>query len=74
MDPTLLVLGALALSGAAATVAGCAEDLESDVGSQSNPNSQVNWDLRWEISIDTLIRLYQESLYPMVYMLLQQGQ
>ncbi|MBW9221746.1 tetrahydromethanopterin S-methyltransferase subunit E [Methanothermococcus sp. SCGC AD-155-C09] len=41
MDPTLLVLGALALSGAAATVAGCAEDLESDVGSQSNPNSQV---------------------------------
>ncbi|HIP84441.1 MAG TPA: tetrahydromethanopterin S-methyltransferase subunit E [Methanothermococcus okinawensis] len=41
MDPTLLVLGALALSSAAATVAGCAEDLESDVGSQSNPNSQV---------------------------------
>ena len=41
MDPTLLVLGALALSGAAATVAGYAEDLESDVGSQSNPNSQV---------------------------------
>ncbi|WP_421077118.1 tetrahydromethanopterin S-methyltransferase subunit E [Methanothermococcus sp. Ax23] len=41
MDPTLLALGALALSGAAATVAGCAEDLESDVGSQSNPNSQV---------------------------------
>ena len=25
----------------AATVSGCAEDLESDVGSQSNPNSQV---------------------------------
>jgi len=41
MDPTLLALGALALSGAAATIAGCAEDLESDVGSQSNPNSQV---------------------------------
>ena len=41
MDPTLLTLGALALTGAAATVAGCAEDLESDVGSQSNPNSQV---------------------------------
>ena len=41
MDPTLLALGALALTGAAATVAGCAEDLESDVGSQSNPNSQV---------------------------------
>jgi len=41
MDSTLLILGALALSSAAATVAGCAEDLESDVGSQSNPNSQV---------------------------------
>jgi tetrahydromethanopterin S-methyltransferase subunit E len=27
--------------GAAATIAGAAEDLESDVGSQSNPNSQV---------------------------------
>jgi len=41
MDATLISLGALALSGALATVAGCAEDLESDVGSQSNPNSQV---------------------------------
>lgn len=41
MDPTLITLGALALAGAATTVAGCAEDLESDVGSQSNPNSQV---------------------------------
>ena len=41
MDTTLIALGALALAGAAATVAGCAEDLESDVGSQSNPNSQV---------------------------------
>ncbi|HIQ32260.1 MAG TPA: tetrahydromethanopterin S-methyltransferase subunit E, partial [Methanothermococcus okinawensis] len=41
MDSTLLVLGALALSSAAVTVAGFAEDLESDVGSQSNPNSQV---------------------------------
>ncbi|XRO76402.1 tetrahydromethanopterin S-methyltransferase subunit E [Methanocaldococcus sp. 10A] len=41
MDATLIALGALALNGALATVAGCAEDLESDVGSQSNPNSQV---------------------------------
>ncbi|CAB3287710.1 Tetrahydromethanopterin S-methyltransferase subunit E [Methanocaldococcus lauensis] len=41
MDATLIALGALALSGALATVAGCAEDAESDVGSQSNPNSQV---------------------------------
>ena len=31
----------LALAGALATIAGCIEDLESDVGSQSNPNSQV---------------------------------
>ncbi len=31
----------LALLGALATIAGCIEDLESDVGSQSNPNSQV---------------------------------
>lgn len=31
----------LALLGALATIAGCLEDLESDVGSQSNPNSQV---------------------------------
>ncbi len=31
----------LALVGALATIAGCLEDLESDVGSQSNPNSQV---------------------------------
>ena len=37
----LIQMGALALIGAAATVAGASEDLESDVGSQSNPNSQV---------------------------------
>lgn len=34
-------MGVLALMGAAATIAGTTEDLESDVGSQSNPNSQV---------------------------------
>jgi tetrahydromethanopterin S-methyltransferase subunit E len=34
-------MGVLALMGAAATIAGASEDLESDVGSQSNPNSQV---------------------------------
>ncbi|MBC7090234.1 MAG: tetrahydromethanopterin S-methyltransferase subunit E, partial [Methanobacteriaceae archaeon] len=34
-------LGVVALMSAAATIAGAAEDLESDVGSQSNPNSQV---------------------------------
>lgn len=40
MEP-IIGLGAVALMGAAATIAGAAEDLESDVGSQSNPNSQV---------------------------------
>lgn len=40
MEP-LISMGVLALMGAAATVAGASEDLESDVGSQSNPNSQV---------------------------------
>ncbi len=41
MDPMITGLGVVALMGAAATIAGAAEDLESDVGSQSNPNSQV---------------------------------
>ena len=39
MDP--ITLGVVAIMGAAATIAGAAEDLESDIGSQSNPNSQV---------------------------------
>ena len=37
----VIEMGLLALMSAAATVAGAAEDLESDTGSQSNPNSQV---------------------------------
>jgi tetrahydromethanopterin S-methyltransferase subunit E len=41
MDPMIAGLGVVALMGAAATIAGAAEDLESDVGSMSNPNSQV---------------------------------
>jgi tetrahydromethanopterin S-methyltransferase subunit E len=41
-DPIIIAgLGVAALMGAAATIAGAAEDLESDVGSMSNPNSQV---------------------------------
>ncbi|MBP2030757.1 tetrahydromethanopterin S-methyltransferase subunit E [Methanohalophilus levihalophilus] len=40
MEP-LMGMGVLAIIGAAATIAGASEDLESDVGSQSNPNSQV---------------------------------
>ena len=39
MDP--ITLGVVALMGAAATIAGAAEDLETDIGSMSNPNSQV---------------------------------
>ena len=39
MDP--VTLGVVALMGAVATIGGAAEDLESDIGSQSNPNSQV---------------------------------
>src|SRR4030067_3780511 len=34
-------MAVLAFMGALATIAGCLEDLESVVGSQSNPNSQV---------------------------------
>ncbi|MGV8143659.1 MAG: tetrahydromethanopterin S-methyltransferase subunit E [Methanothermobacter sp.] len=41
VDAVIAGLGVAALMGAAATIAGAAEDLESDVGSQSNPNSQV---------------------------------
>ncbi|WNY23946.1 hypothetical protein MmiHf6_12700 [Methanimicrococcus hongohii] len=40
MDP-LIGMGVLALVGAVAAIAGFTEDLESVVGSQSNPNSQV---------------------------------
>lgn len=39
MDP--ITLGVVALMGAAATIAGVAEDVETDIGSQSNPNSQI---------------------------------
>ena len=41
MDELVLALGTAALMGACATIAGAAEDLESDFGSQSNANSQV---------------------------------
>jgi len=34
-------MGLVAAMGALATVAGASEDIESDIGSQSNPNSQV---------------------------------
>lgn len=41
MEELVIGLGTLALMGACATIAGAAEDLESDFGSQSNANSQV---------------------------------
>jgi len=41
MEQLAVNLGALALMGACAAIAGAAEDLESDFGSQSNANSQV---------------------------------
>jgi|SRR5271157_125326 len=41
VETIVLSLGAAALMGACATIAGAAEDLESDFGSQSNANSQV---------------------------------
>ncbi len=37
----MVSMGLLAAMGALATVAGASEDIESDAGSQSNPNSQV---------------------------------
>jgi len=41
MEELVVALGTAALMGACATIAGAAEDLESDFGSQSNANSQV---------------------------------
>jgi tetrahydromethanopterin S-methyltransferase subunit E len=41
VETLVLSLGTAALMGACATIAGAAEDLESDFGSQSNANSQV---------------------------------
>ena len=41
MDNIVFSIGITALAGALATVAGAAEDVESDIGSQGDPNSQV---------------------------------
>jgi len=41
MDNIVFSIGVTALAGALATVAGAAEDVESDIGSQGDPNSQV---------------------------------
>lgn len=41
MENLVLGIGITALAGALATVAGAAEDTESDIGSQGDPNSQV---------------------------------
>lgn len=41
MEELMLGIGITAIAGALATVAGAAEDTESDIGSQGDPNSQV---------------------------------
>ena len=41
MDNIVFGIGITALAGALATVAGAAENTESDIGSQGDPNSQV---------------------------------
>jgi tetrahydromethanopterin S-methyltransferase subunit E len=41
MEPIVFGIGITALTGALATVAGSAEDTESNIGSQGDPNSQV---------------------------------
>jgi tetrahydromethanopterin S-methyltransferase subunit E len=41
MEQILFGIGITAMAGALATVAGAAEDTESDIGSQGDPNSQV---------------------------------
>jgi len=41
MEEIVFGIGITALAGALATVAGAAEDTESDIGSQGDPNSQV---------------------------------
>ncbi|MDI6718086.1 MAG: tetrahydromethanopterin S-methyltransferase subunit E [Methanomicrobiales archaeon] len=41
VDQIVFGIGITALAGALATVAGAAEDTESDIGSQGDPNSQV---------------------------------
>lgn len=41
VENLVLGIGVTALAGALATVAGAAEDTESDIGSQGDPNSQV---------------------------------
>lgn len=41
MEELVLSIGITAIAGALATVAGAAEDTESDIGSQGDPNSQV---------------------------------
>ena len=64
MEP-LISMGVLALIGVAATIAGASEDLESDIGSQSNPNSQVQLAPRWRIHIESIIKPFPVNHHPM---------
>lgn len=61
MEEIVLGIGITALAGALATVAGAAEDTESDIGSQGDPNSQVDWLRRWVIFTASLTRQYPVS-------------
>lgn len=64
MDPAM-GMGLVALMGAAATVAGCSEDLESDIGSQSNPNSQVQLAAQVGFRTEYLTKLFLVNHHPM---------
>jgi len=68
MEDLALNLGTLALMGACATIAGAAEDLESDFGSQSNANSQV----QLAPQVGYLHRIYNKAICgePVAYGLL----
>jgi len=57
-------MGLIAAMGALATVAGASEDIESDVGSQSNPNSQVQLAAQVGNPTGSSIRPYRENPRP----------
>jgi len=54
-------MGLVAAMGALATVAGASEDIDSDIGSQSNPNSQVQLAAQVGIPTGFIIRPLQAS-------------
>ena len=56
MEELLFGIGISAVAGALATVSGAAEDTESDIGSQGDPNSQVQ--LAPQIFTVYIVKLY----------------